>query len=160
MNLNLVVRITELIFNFESSPINSILQAQGYTVVNNIIVCGNSSILYIYVSLTIAFKLVIHVTGLILAFVTRKVKIDPLNDSRYSAALIYISTLFLFGSLVIFLLVEDNNTYAAVWTTYVLAEVCVFLGLNFIPKVSHSACRKVLKRFFSYTNQSVFMHDF
>ena len=74
--------------------------------------------------------------GLILAFMTRKVKIDPLNDSRYSAILIYIATLFLLGSLVIFFLVEDNNTYAAVWTTYVLAEVCVFLGLNFIPKVS------------------------
>ena len=105
--------------------------------VNNIIVCGNSSIYYIiYISLTIAFKLVIHVTGLILAFTTRKVKIDPLNDSRYSAALIYISTLFLLASLVIFFLVEDNNTYAAVWTTYVLVEVCMFLGLNFIPKVS------------------------
>ena len=115
----------------------SSIQAQGYTVVNNIIVCGNSSIYYIiYISLTIAFKLVIHVTGLILAFVTRKVKIDPLNDSRYSAALIYVSTLFLLASLVIFFLVEDNNIYAAVWTTYVLAEVCVFLGLNFIPKVS------------------------
>ena len=105
--------------------------------INNIIVCGNSSTLYIiYISLTIAFKLIIHVTGLILAFITRKVKIDPLNDSRYSAALIYISTLFLLGSLAIFFLVEDNNTYAGVWTTYVLAEVCVFLGLNFIPKVS------------------------
>ena len=117
------------------------MQDQGYTVVNNIIVCGNSSIHYIiYIALTFLFKLVIHVTGLILAFATRKVKIDPLNDSRYSAALIYIATLFLLGSLVIFFLVEDNNTYAAVWTTYVLAEVCVFLGLNFIPKVS---CRKL-----------------
>ena len=106
--------------------------------VNNIIVCGNSSIFYIiYISLTIVFKLVIHVTGLILAFATRKVNIDPLNDSRYSAALIYISALFLLASLVIFFLVEDNNTYAAVWTTYVLVEVCMFLGLNFIPKVSH-----------------------
>ena len=77
-----------------------------------------------------------HYTGLILACVTRKVKIDPLNDSRYSAALVYISTLFLLGSLAIFFLIEDNNLYAAVWTTYVLAEVCAFLGLNFIPKVS------------------------
>ena len=107
---------------------------------NNIITCGNSSIHYIiYISFIITFKLVIHVAGLILAFVTRKVKIDPLNDSRYSATLIYISTLLLLVSLVFFLLVEDNNIYAAVWTTYVLVEVCVFLGLNFIPKVSHSS---------------------
>ena len=132
-----------LILNLTTDQ-SCLIQDQGYTVVNNIIVCGNSSIHYIiYIALTIAFKLVIHVTGLILAFATRKVKIDPLNDSRYSAALIYISTLFLLGSLVIFFLVEDNNTYAAVWTTYVLAEVCVFLGLNFIPKVSHSACMKL-----------------
>ena len=112
------------------------LQDQGYTVVNQMIVCGNTSTLFfVYISLTYAFKLIIHIVGLILAFLTRKVKIDPLNDSRYSAVLIYISFGLLIVSVIIVLLVEENNTYAGVWTTFVLAEVCVFLGLNFIPKV-------------------------
>ena len=100
------------------------------------IICGNTSTLFfVYISLSYVFKLIIHVVGLILAFLTRRVKIDPLNDSRYSAILIYISFGFLIGTVIIVLLVEENNTYAGVWTTFVLAEVCVFLGLNFIPKV-------------------------
>ena len=28
------------------------------------------------------------------------------------------------------------NVYAGVWTSFVFLEVCVFLGLTFIPKVS------------------------
>ena len=100
------------------------------------IICGNTpTLFFVYISLTYVFKLVIHVVGLILAFLTRRVKIDPLNDSRYSAILIYISFGLLIGTIIIVLLVEENNTYAGVWTTFVLAEVCVFLGLNFIPKV-------------------------
>lgn len=103
------------------------------------IICGNTSTLFfVYISLTYAFKLIIHIVGLILAFLTRKVKIDPLNDSRYSAILIYISFGLLVVSVIIVFLVVENNTYAGVWTTFVLAEVCVFLGLNFIPKVKYA----------------------
>ena len=110
------------------------------------IVCGNTSTLFfVYISLTYVFKLIIHIIGLILAFLTRKVKIDPLNDSRYSAVLIYISFGLLIVSVVIVLLVEENNTYAGVWTTFVLAEVCVFLGLNFIPKVFSVQCSATCK---------------
>ena len=100
------------------------------------IICGNSSIHYlIYLALIISFKLVIHIIGLVLAFLTRKVKIDPLNDSRYSAILIYFSCVLLVIAIVIFILLEDNNLYAGIWTTFVLIEVCLFLGFNFIPKV-------------------------
>ena len=128
---------------------------------NRMIVCGNTSTLFfVYISLTYVFKLIIQIVGLILAFLTRKVKIDPLNDSRYSAILIYISFGLLIVSFIIVFLVEDNNTYAGVWTTFVLAEVCVFLGLNFIPKVKliniHCQCiYRVVGNFgevFSLTN--------
>ena len=76
-----------------------------------------------------------HVIGLVLAFLTRKVKIDPLNDSRYSAAIIYSSCVMLvLGTIVVFAL-SGVNTYAGVWTSLVFVEVCVFLGLTFVPKV-------------------------
>ena len=110
------------------------------------IICGNSSLHYfIYVGLSVTFKLVIHVTGLILAFLTRKVHIDPLRESRYSAILIYISFVFLIVALVIFFLVEDNDIYAGIWTTFVLFEVCVFLGLNFIPKVKRKHAQELMQ---------------
>ena len=64
--------------------------------IHRIILCDYTSVYHIiYISFTIAFKLIIHVIGLILTFMTRKVNIDPLNDSRYSAALIYISCVLL-----------------------------------------------------------------
>ena len=113
------------------------IQDQGYTVVHRIILCDYTSVYHIiYISFTIAFKLIIHVIGLILAFMTRKVNIDPLNDSRYSAALIYISCVLLIIAIILSLFVENENTRVGAWTTFVFLDICVFLGLNFIPKVN------------------------
>ena len=89
----------------------------------------------VYLSLSVAFKLIIHVIGLTLAFMTRKVKIDPLNDSRYSAALMYFSSVVVILGLLFIYLVRGNDIFAPVWTTLVLLEVCAFLGLTFFPKV-------------------------
>ena len=86
-------------------------------------------------SLSVTFKLINHITGLVLAFLTRKVKIDPLNNSKFLAIVIYVSTVFLVVALVIIFVVEESDTYAGIWTTFVLIEVCMFLGMNFIPKV-------------------------
>ena len=114
------------------------LQEQGYTVIReNILLCQDSSIyFYIYFSFAIIYKVVIHVMGLVLAFLTRKVKLDALNDSRYSSAIIYCSCVFLFVASVLVFLVEDNNLYAILWTFLTFVEVCTFLGLTFIPKVN------------------------
>ena len=113
------------------------IQEQGYTVVHRIILCNYTSVYHIiYISFTIAFKLIIHMIGLILAFMTRKVNIDPLNDSRYSPALIYISCVLLIIAIILSLFVENENTRVGAWTTFVFLDICVFLGLNFIPKVN------------------------
>lgn len=115
------------------------IQEQGYTVVSDILTCDNSSFYYlIYLGFVIIYKVIIHIIGLVLAFLTRKVKIDPLNDSKYSAAIIYCSTILLaLGVVIIILLATDEIIiYSAVWTTLVFVEVCVFLGLTFIPKVN------------------------
>ena len=84
-----------------------------------------------------AYKVIIHVIGLVLAFVTRKVEIDPLNDSKYSAAIIYSSCIMLFLAVVIIVSLNRQNLYAGIWISLVFVQVCVFLGLTFIPKVSH-----------------------
>lgn len=81
------------------------------------------------------YKVIIHAIGLVLAFVTRKVKIDPLNDSKYSAIIILCSCVMLTMAAVVLFALSGINVYAGVWTTFVFIEVCVFLGITFTPKV-------------------------
>ena len=116
------------------------MQEQGYTVTHLIISCGLSTTYIIYFSLALAYKVIIHVIGLVLAFLTRKVKIDTLNDSKYSSAIIYCSCFLLIIAVVVVFVLSGVNTYAGVWTTFVFVEVCIFLGLTFIPKVSCIEC--------------------
>ena len=113
-----------------------LLQEQGYTVTHRIISCGLSTIYIIYFTLAIIFKVIIHIIGLILAFITRKVKVEPLDDSKYSAAIIYSSCVTLVLAIVVVFALSGVNTYAGVWTSLVLVETCIFLGLTFIPKVA------------------------
>ena len=112
------------------------LQEDGYTVTHRIITCGLSSTYIIYFSLALVYKVIIHIIGLVLAFITRKVKIDPLNDSRYSAAIIYSSCVMLVLATIVIFALSGVNVYAGVWTSFVFVEMCVFLGLTFIPKVN------------------------
>ena len=114
------------------------IQEDGYTVTHRIITCGLSSIYIVYFSLALAYKVIIHIIGLVLAFLTRKVKVDPLNDSRYSAAIIYCSCVMLVLAIIVVFALSGVNVYAGVWTSLVLVEVCIFLGLTFIPKVSEA----------------------
>ena len=80
--------------------------------------------------------MIIHVVGLVLAFFTRKIKIDPLNDSKYSTAIMYCSCFILILATITRFAVPGINGFAVVWTLVVFIEVCMFLGLTFIPKVN------------------------
>ena len=124
------------------SNITSIIycsQDEGYTVTHVYFSCGISPIFIVYLALVMTYKVIIHVIGLVLAFLTRKVKIDPLNDSKYSAAIIYSSCIMLFLAVVLIVSLNRQNLYAGMWTSLVFVQVCVFLGLTFIPKVSHNS---------------------
>lgn len=111
------------------------LQENGYTVTPLIITCGRSLISFIYFSLTLVYKVIIHFVGLVLAFLTRKVKIDPLNDSRYSAITVYSSCFMLGLVIIVHFALSGENVYYFVLTSIVFVEQCVFLGLTFLPKV-------------------------
>ena len=90
--------------------------------------------------------------GLVLAFLTRKVKVEPLDDSKYSAAIIYCSCFMLILAIVVVFALSGVNTYAGVWTSLVLVEVCVFLGLTFIPKVRQIVCVCIIMHVDGYCN--------
>ena len=113
------------------------LQEQG--VVQNFfsINCGLSIFFPIFVGIAIAYKLILHILGLVLACLIRKVKVDVLNDSRETVAIIYSSTVLLIvASLIVLVLNDSVNVVNIAWSVVVFLVSLVHLGLTFIPKVS------------------------
>ena len=86
----------------------------------------------------IIYKTILHTTAVILSFLTRKVEVNVLNDSKYTAAGVYTSTgLTILLVLVIFTLANYRNASVAAVSTFIFLDSVVFLGLTFIPKVSY-----------------------
>ena len=84
-----------------------------------------------------AYLIVLQIIGLVLAFQTRKVKLHGLRDSKFVAAIIYISSIILVAlALVTFSLRTYINIGTAIITFGVFSLTTIFLALMFIPKVS------------------------
>ena len=83
------------------------------------------------------YKIILHIIGLVLAFLTRNIEVEALSDSKYTAVMIYYSSFILI--LVIIVLEstkESNNLRKPLWAFVSTVAIYVFLGLTFIPKVS------------------------
>ena len=79
---------------------------------------------------------VLQIVGLILAFQTRKVKIPVLNDSKFVAALVYISSVvFVALVLVTFLLREYINISNGIFSAGIMLLATISNVLMFVPKV-------------------------
>lgn len=82
-----------------------------------------------------------HVMALLLAFMTRKVKVKGLDDSKYIAAVIYVTTFVVGVKLVVTYTLRDLvNVFAAVISTGILIAAFCVLALVFIPKVMIEDC--------------------
>lgn len=102
------------------------------------------------ITLLYIYKIILQVIALILAFNIRKVKVKGLDDSKYIAAAIYITTIVLpvsfFASLTLW---SHVNTFPAVLSTTHLFGATAILILVFVPRVSlivlhvHTASHKV-----------------
>ena len=87
-------------------------------------------LIFIYLAL-------LQIVGIVLAFQTRKVKIRVLNDSKFVAALVYISSIVLVVIVLItFILRSYINISAALFSGGIIILATVFLVLMFVPKVS------------------------
>ena len=87
-------------------------------------------LIFIYLAL-------LQIVGIVLAFQTRKVKIRVLNDSKFVAALVYISSIVLVVIvLTTFILRSYINISAALFSGGIIILATVFLVLMFVPKVS------------------------
>ena len=85
------------------------------------------------------FKGLLQVVALTLAFMTRKVKVKGLDDAKYIAAIIYITSIIISVLTVVEYSLDNYiNAYASIFATgLLLAPTCVLL-LVFGPTVNYS----------------------
>ena len=95
------------------------------------------------------YKMVLQIIALVLAFTTRKVKVKGLNDAKYIAAAIYVTSIVLTVIIVsTYSLKEFINGFAALFCTGFFIGTTFILGIIFVPKVggggdSHAASCKI-----------------
>ena len=78
-----------------------------------------------------------QIAALYLAFKVRKVKVKGLDDSKYNALIVYITTIALAVVFVCWYTLDDfTNAYAVVISVGVMVEATSVLSLTFIPNVS------------------------
>ena len=106
--------------------------------INHVLVCFvASSPSFFWEIVTFAYLAVLQIIGLMLAFQTRKVKLQGLNDSKFVAAIIYISSIMI---VVLALVTFSLRTYINIGTGIsvfgIFSLTTISLALIFIPKVS------------------------
>ncbi len=90
----------------------------------------------IWLLLTYIYFGLLQLIGIILAIQTRKVHIKLLNDSKFVAVLIYISSiLLLLLGIVVYLFSSYLNATEIVFSGAYLLAATLFAGLGFVPKV-------------------------
>ena len=91
----------------------------------------------IWLAVSLAYKGILQIVAIVMAFHIRRVKIKALNDSKEIAAIIYINSIILVIMAVsLFMLEEYHNLHAALFGLALLVQATLFLGILFIPKVS------------------------
>jgi hypothetical protein len=121
------------------------------------LVCGGPHSL-IWVLFNYGCVVLTQVAAVILAFLTRKVTIKALNDSKYLTIIIYTSSVIIALMLISAVLIDEYlNFDAAVFGGLIMLFTTVVLGLTFIPKVilrlKEFSMRKhilILRRWLSY----------
>ena len=122
--------------NYNVTSYNYNTKAKGILENYYIIGCGKSIYFPLLLAISIIYKMILHAVGLVLAFLTRNIKVDILNDYRYNTAIIIASSLLLLAvSITLPPLADYINWYSSVWSIEVFLINSVYLGLTFIPKV-------------------------
>lgn len=90
----------------------------------------------IFLGILCGYKMVLQAFALLLAFSTRKVKVKGLNDAKYTAAAIYITSPVSAVIIVsIYSLKEFLNALVILRCTGFIVGTTLILGLVFVPKV-------------------------
>ena len=99
-------------------------------------VCESDGQVILYAVLY-GYKCLLQAIALILAFNTRKVRVKGLDDSKYIAASIYVTSIVLIVTTVsTYTIMDYINIYPAIMGMGFLLGTTMILGLVFIPRVS------------------------
>lgn len=114
---------------------------------NFIFICDDNAT--IWLSVAYAYKGLLQLVAMFMAFHTRKIKIRALNDSKEIAAIVYINSIILVLLIVVeFALRQYHYVYASLYGLALLVGGSLFLGLTFIPKVKRFSKVQLLKTSF------------
>jgi gamma-aminobutyric acid type B receptor len=112
------------------------LQVDGITYNNYILICLNRGAT-VWLAISYAYKGLLQLVAMFMAFHTRRVDIKVLNDSKEIAVIVYVNSIILaLIAVVEFTLNKYHEVYTALIGLALLLEATVFLALIFIPKVS------------------------
>ena len=91
----------------------------------------------IFLGVLYGYKMVLQAIALLLAFSIRRVKVKGLNDAKYVAAAVYVTSVVLAVLIVAsFSLRSFINAFASLFSVGLLVGTTVILMLVFIPLVS------------------------
>ncbi len=100
-------------------------------------VCINDNAV-VWLAFSYAYKGLLQLIAMFMAFHTRRVKIKVLNDTKEIAVIIYINSIILaLLAVVEFALNDYHEVHAALFGLALLVGATVFLTLVFIPKVTY-----------------------
>lgn len=117
-----------------------ITQDGGIRYNNYVFICRNKAAI-VWLAISYAYKGLLQMAAMFMAFHTRRVHIKVLNDSKEIAVIVYINSIILVLLAVVeFALSRYNEVYTALVGLALLVEATVFLTLIFVPKVSSFRC--------------------
>ncbi len=93
-------------------------------------ICLNNNAI-VWLAISYAYKGLLQLIAMLMAFHTRRVKIKALNDSKEIAAIIYINSIILaLLAVVEFALIRNHDAYTALFGLALLVEPTVFLTIR------------------------------
>lgn len=107
----------------------------GITYSNYVYICLNNDAI-VWLAISYAYKGLLQLVAMFMAFHTRRIKIKALNDSLEIAVIVYVNSIILaLLAVVEFALSRYHEVHAALFGLALLVEATVFLSLVFLPKV-------------------------
>ena len=114
---------------------HAIQQELGIVTENFVYVC-DSKARNIFLGILYGYKMLLQIIALLFAFSIRKVRIKGLNDAKYIAAIIYVTSIVLAVIIVATYTLNDFiNGFAALFCTGFLVGTSTILILVFVPMV-------------------------
>ena len=104
-------------------------------------ICTSNTVL-IWQGIVFGYKALLQIIAIFLAFGTRKVTIEGLNDAKYIAGIIYVTSIVLAVLIVSFVTLDVYlNALAAMHSTGFTVLATLIMGFVFIPKVRNDFAR-------------------